>query len=130
MKILWKPDAAQRYRRNILALSGILVVAGIAGADPHDLSPFWVRFPPGIRGVLALGLAVIGVQLYRYVLRYHYLRDEAILRFPQTSGDWPLRYEEDPSFGWKSVDLIANWTMFVLTLLSWIFIACWTSGSS
>ena len=127
--ILWEPDTAQRDRRNILALSGVVALAGLAGGDPQDLSPFGVRFSPGIRSVLALGIAVIGAQLYWYVMRYLHLRDEGFLRIPQTSPDRPLRDETDPSFARKGVDLIANWTAFVLTLLSWTFIAYWIAGS-
>ncbi len=31
-EILKEDDVAQRYRRNILALSGVVIVAGLAGA--------------------------------------------------------------------------------------------------
>ena len=48
---LWEPDTVQRDRRNILALSGVVALAGLAGGDPQDLSPFGVRFSPGIRSV-------------------------------------------------------------------------------
>ena len=128
-QILWEPDTAQRDRRNILALSGVVVLAGFAGGDPQELSPFGVRFSPGIRGVLTLGIAVVGAQLYWYARRYLHLRDEGILRTSGMSPDLPLRDEKDPSFRRKGVDLIANWTAFILTLLSWIFIACWIAGS-
>lgn len=126
-EILKEDDGAQRYRRNILALSGVVTVAALAGGDPQDLSPFGVQFSSGIRGVLALGLAVIGAQLYWYVQRYLDLRDAASLHPPFEQRSTGLRPGE--SFVRKGADLTANWAAFVLTLLSWAFIACWIAGS-
>ena len=39
----WKRKGSRAYRRNILALASVFVVAGLAGADPHDLSVFGVK---------------------------------------------------------------------------------------
>lgn len=56
--ILSEPDGAQRYRRNILALSGVVAVAGLAGGHLHDFSVFGMKFSTSIRGVLVLGGAL------------------------------------------------------------------------
>ena len=133
-RILREPGGAQRCRRNILALSGVVAVAGLAGGDLHDLSPFGVRFSPGLRGILVLGIAVIGVQVYWYYLRYNHLWEEAILRIPYRSPDQRLsdadhehltHADQTPSFAWKGVDLTSNWAALLLTLVSWFWIACW-----
>ena len=40
---LLEPDGSKACRRNILALAGVVVVAGFAGADPRDLIVFGVK---------------------------------------------------------------------------------------
>ena len=40
---LLEPDGARVCRRNILALAGVVVVAGFAGADPREISVFGVK---------------------------------------------------------------------------------------
>lgn len=55
---LLEPDGARACRRNIIALAGVVVVAGLAVADPREISVFGVRLP-GNRGLLVLGVAVI-----------------------------------------------------------------------
>ncbi len=65
---LLEPGGARACRRNIIALAGVVVVAGLAGADPHEISVFGVR-PSGDRGVIVLGVAVILTHLYWYGLR-------------------------------------------------------------
>ena len=125
---LSEPDGAQRYRRNILALSGVVVLAFCAGADPQELNVFGVK-PSGGWGVAVMGVAAMLAHVYWYALRYHHLKDEAILRHPAMLPDRPLSDQKNPSFVWRGGDLIANWVAFVLTLLSWTFIACWITGS-
>ena len=65
---LIEPEGARVCRRNILALAGVVVVAGAAGADPRDLDVFGVK-PSDDWGVLVLGTAAILAHVYWYVLR-------------------------------------------------------------
>ena len=115
---LIEPKGARVCRRNILALAAIVVVDGAAGADPRNLDIFGVR-PPDDWGVQVLGAAAILTHLYWYVLRYYHLRDdEKIGPFPEISGV----KKEYMKINWiefllvrRSVDLVSNWTAFVLT---------------
>ena len=61
-----------------MALASVLVVAGLAGADPRDLSVFGVK-PDGDWGVIVIGAAAISVQLYWYWLRYLHLKEDAVI---------------------------------------------------
>ena len=40
---LMEPDGVRTCRRNIIALAGLLVLAGLAGAGPGDLGVFGVK---------------------------------------------------------------------------------------
>ena len=128
---LLEPAGARLCRRNILALAGIVVVTGFAGADPRDLIVFGVK-PSGDWGVRVLGLAVILVHLYWYVLRYYHMRDDGkIEQVPRESG----KYREYLKIDWndfllvrRSADLFSNWAAFVLSVLSWCFIGSWIVG--
>lgn len=128
---LIEPDGARVCRRNILALSAVVVVASLVGANPRDLDIFGVK-PPDDWGVLVLGTAIILAHLYWYVLRYYHLRDDG-------------RIEQDPAsrrtgtdhlkIKWnnfclvrRGADLFSNWAAFVLTGLSWWFIGLWVVG--
>ena len=63
---LSESDGVRIFRRNILALSGVAVLAGLTSADPNALNVFGVEFS-GDRGAVVLGVAIIVSQLYRYV---------------------------------------------------------------
>lgn len=125
---LIEPDACMAYRRNFLALAGIVVVAGFAGAEPQDIAVFGVTPAEG-RGVLVLGAAVVLVHLYWYAMRYHHLKEDGtIVQNPIWEGD-ELR-ELKISRGRihlvrKSADLWANSVAVALTALSWYFVASW-----
>lgn len=125
---LIEPDGARVCRRNILALAGVVVVAGSAGADPRDLDLFGVK-PSDDWGVCILGLAAILAHVYWYVLRYYHMRDDGrIEQIPAMSGtgaeylkiDW-----NDFRMVRRGADLFSNWVAFVLTCLSWWFIWLW-----
>ena len=51
---LVEPEGSKNCRRKTLVLSSMLVIAGIAGADPHDLSVFGIAPSEGW-GVIVLG---------------------------------------------------------------------------
>ena len=125
---LIEPKGARVCRRNILALAAIVVVAGVAGADPRDLDIFGVR-PPDDWGVQVLGAVAILAHLYWYVLRYYHLRDGG--RVEQVPDFGGLKKDE-LKINWndfvlvrRGADLVSNWAAFVLTLLSWWFIGLW-----
>ena len=125
---LEEPDGARTSRRNIIALAGVLVLAGLTGADPSDLNVFGVQPGKGARGVMVVGAATIAVQFYWYYLRYCHLRHDAtIVDSPGTLNEAlvPVQMVGSASFQHKSANLFANRVAFFLTIISWYFIACW-----
>ena len=129
---LLEPAGARVCRRNILALAGVVVVAGLAGADPSEISVFGVK-PSGDRGVLVLGLAVILSHLYWFVLRYHHMKEDGVieqdraLRHLSGHDAEYLKIAGNKSFTLvrKGADLFSNYAAIVLTCLSWFFVASW-----
>ena len=130
---LLEPDGARACRRNVLALAGVVVLAGAAGADPRDLIVFGVK-PADDWGMLVLGSAAMLAQVYWYVLRYHHLRDDGrIEQNPAMSGTGA----EYLKINWndfrlvrRGADLLSNWAAFVLTILSWWLIGSWIVGGA
>lgn len=128
---LMEPDGARTCRRNILALAGIVVLAGVAGADPNELSVFGVK-PSGDRGALVLGGAVILAHLYWYALRYLHLKEDGVIeQDPALSfhGAGNLRiFQNSFRLVRKRADLFANYAAFLMTISSWCVIAFWMIG--
>ena len=83
--MLSETDGSKAYRWNILALASVLVVAGLAGAEPRDLSVFGVK-PSGDWGVTVISAAAILTQLYWYILRYLHMKEDAAIE--QESRSW------------------------------------------
>ena len=126
---LVEPAGARACRRNILAVSGVVVVAELAGADPSALSVFGVE-PSGDKGVVVVGAAAVASQLYWYIQRFWHLYEDGELEIgPIVTGD--VRKLVKISGNRKQVlvrkwtDLISNCVAAGLTLLSWCFIALW-----
>ena len=131
---LVEPDGSRTCRRNILALSGIVVIGGFAGANLQDLRVFGVT-PFEDWGMIVLGLAVILAQLYWYVMRYCHLEEDGVIdQRPSSHGEAPLLVMisgTNHRLVRKSADLFANYAAFLLTGLSWYFIGTWIiEGSS
>lgn len=130
---LLEPDGSKICRRNILALSGVVVLAGFAGANPRELNVFGVM-PSGVLGIPVLCMAVIFVHLYWYILRYHHLKEDGIIeKFPILEGESTryLKISGNPEtfvLVRKSADLFSNCAAFVLTLASWYFVVSWIVG--
>ena len=128
---LSEPDGARICRRNILALAAAVVLAGAVDADPHDLDVFGVK-PADDWGVLVLGSVTILAHLYWYVLRYYHLRDEGRIERKQqpmvTMPDNSSIDRADTRLVRRGADLLSNRAAFLLTLLSWWFIASWMAG--
>ena len=58
-----EPQESKKCRRNIIVLSGVLVLAGLAGADLHSLNLFGIR-PTSQLGFAVIGAAAIFAQIY------------------------------------------------------------------
>ena len=129
-EILSEPDGSKVYRRNTLALASVLVLAGLAGADPGDLSVFGVK-PDGDWGVIVISAATIGTQLYWYILRYLHIKEDAEVEKEGTLSR-ALKIKSDDTFILmrKSGDLFSNWTCFLLTAFSWYFAISWIVDAS
>ncbi len=82
---LVEPQGSRASRRNIIVLSGVLVVAGLAGADPHALNLFGVK-PTGKWGVTVIGVAAVLAQIYWYFLRYQHLSEDGTIERDQDPG--------------------------------------------
>ena len=123
--VMSEPSGSIICRRNILALGGIVAIAGFAGVDPHDLNVFGVNFS-GERGALALGLAVSLTQLYWYVMRYHHLTEDAAVfdtreNIERRIGNLGHYY----CIKRKTADLLANLAAVILTVASLFIIVTW-----
>lgn len=133
---LVESQGSRASRRNIIVLSGVLVLAGLAGADLHSLSLFGIK-PTGDWGVGVLGVAAVLMQIYWYVMRYQHLsEDGAIERDPGTGFSAktvePLKISRNEALGLvrKEADLFSSWVAFVMTSLSWFFIYSWIVDGS
>ena len=107
-----------------MALSSVLVVAGLAGVDPRDLSVFGVK-PGGDWGVLVIGAAAILVQLYWYVLRYLHMKEDAEIEQGEPRLLLKIRLNDSWVLKQKSANLFSNWIAFLLVIFSWYFVFSW-----
>ena len=126
---LSEPAGARACRRNILAMSGVVVIAELAGADPDALSVFGVE-PNGDRGIAVVGAAVVASQLYWYAQRYLHLYEDGEIEHERVlSGDvkksFKISGNRKQGLVRKGADLFSNYVAFGLTLLSWYFIGSW-----
>ncbi len=129
---LVEPQGSRNCRRNIIVLSGLLFLAGLAGADLHSLNLFGIK-PTGEWGVAVLASAAVIAQVYWYVLRYQHLREDgAIERDQSPEYSMPLKISGNKALRLvrREADLYSNWVAFVLTLLSWLFIGSWIVAGS
>ena len=129
---LVEPQGSRVSRRNIIVLSGVLVLAGFAGAELHSLNLFGIK-PTGNWGVTVLGIAAVLAQIYWYVLRYQHLsEDGTIERDMSPEYSTPLKISENEALSLvrKEADLFSNWVAVLLTGLSWYFVYSWIVGGS
>ncbi len=109
-----------------------MVVAGLAGANPRDLSVFGVK-PGGDWGVIVISTAAVLTQLYWYVLRYLHMKEDAVIeQEPEPYGESRIRLKIklNSSFKRKSGDLLSNWVCVLLTVFSWYFALSWIVDAS
>ena len=81
-----EPQGSKNCRRNIIVLSGVLVLAGLAGADLHSLNLFGIK-PTSEGGVAVLGAAAIFAQIYWYVQRFQHLSEDGIIEKDPVMGN-------------------------------------------
>ncbi len=114
-------EGSRICRRNILALASVIVVAGLADADPRDLSVFGIGID-GERALTVIGVAVIAAHLYWYWLRYCHLWEDGVIESVP-----PVRIKGHDSvvLVQKSASLFSNWIAFLMTLASWYFVIGW-----
>lgn len=110
-------------------MSGLVVVAEFASADPGALSAFGVE-PTEDSGVAVVGAALVASQLYWFAQRYlHLYEDREIEHEPVLSGDvkksFKISGNRKQVLVRKGTDLIANYVAVGLTLLSWYCIGSW-----
>lgn len=128
--MLVEPDVSRAYRRNILALAGIVSMAGFAGANPQELSLFGIGLS-GDRGILVLGLGIVLTHLYWFFMRYHSLKEDGLVEI--ATGEFGLNIEKRkisiPGLNAypvrKNADLISNYVAVTLTGISWYFVMGW-----
>ena len=122
------PNASRAYRRNIIALGGIVSMAGFAGANPGELSIFGVALP-GQGGVTVLGLGVMLTQLYWFAVRYHSLREVGVIEMDPSNSTSSTARLSELSEGFrrvrKTADLISNHIAVILTATSWYLVYMW-----
>lgn len=133
---LIEPQGSRVARRNIIVLSGVLVLAGLAGGDLQSLNLFGIR-PTGNWGVTVLGVAAVLAQIYWYMLRYQHLSEDGTIErdlgtgfSAKTAGPLKISGNEALSLVRKEADLFSNWVAFLLTGLSWYFIYSWIVDGS
>ena len=129
--ILLEPANARACRRNILALASVVALAGVVGADPHDLRVFGIM-PDDDVGVVFLAAAICLVYVYWYVQFYlHLTTDGKVDRFaeefhvqivqrPDVLANRVLRH--------RDADLFANRIAFILVLVSSYYAISWAAG--
>ena len=125
---LLEPDGSKICRRNILALSSIVVLAGFMGAGPHEIDFFGVK-PSGERAVFIFCIFIILVQIYWYIKKYFHLKDDGMIQDirPETGETLSLNIaiSDHLTFVPRRSDFLSNIMALVLTLLSWRVVYTW-----
>lgn len=129
---LVEPDGARIARRNIIGLSGILILAGFAGVNPGDLTLFGLDLDAGGRGAIVVLVGAGAAQVYWYCMKYCHMRDDA-----KTNSSLPdyqdhlLRLAANPGVNLRqaSANWISNMVAFALMLGSWWFMYYWIAAA-
>ena len=137
---LSEPAGVKTGRRNIIALSSVVVLAGLAGADPGGLDVLGMKPNTGPWGVTVLCGAAIAAQLYWYCVKYFHMVEEG-----EMGGYWKDGYFSDksslledislqspmPTFRIRQhrADWVSNCVASSLTITSWCFIASWLASA-
>ena len=127
-----EPDGVRICRRNIIALAGLLVLAGFTGADPGDLSVFGVRPGEGTWGVIVIGTAAIAVQVYWYWQKYYHLKEDGKIDNRGENKVGQLAHIDEPTdrgIVQKRANLLSNRVAFSLSFVSLCFIIFWIGSA-
>ncbi|MCE2519902.1 MAG: hypothetical protein J4G15_08770 [Alphaproteobacteria bacterium] len=119
-------------RRNIIGLSAILILAGLAGVNPGDLTLFGLDLDAGGRGAIVAVVGAGAAQIYWYFMKYCHMRDDAKANSSLPDRpDYLLRLAANPDVNLKqaSANWISNTIAFGLTLGSWWFMYCWIAAA-
>ncbi len=120
-----EPEGSKNCRRKILMLVSILVIAGIAGADPHEIIVFGIT-PSEDWGLTVLGLVAMLAHLYWYLLPYQHLKEDGKIEMEPSANFKYLKLRDKHSgIIWREADLLSNRVAFVMTGLAWSFITFW-----
>ena len=120
-----EPEGSKNGRRKILVLSSMLVIAGVAGADPRELIVFGIA-PSEDWGVTVLGLVAMLAHLYWYFLRYHHLKEDGKIEMEPSAKFRLLNLrDKHPGIIWREADLLSNRVAFAMTWLAWGFVIYW-----
>ena len=124
--VLLEPEGVRLSRRNIIALSALLILAGFAYPNPSDLKVFGLELGTGTRGTIILTCTVFVVQAYWYGLKYLHIRESGEIDGPHVSQNKrPLSSISDVCIKQKSANWIANCVAAGLTVASWGVLAYW-----
>ena len=126
-KIL-EPIESKSYRRKITTLSGVVVLTGLAGGSPYDLSVFGVT-PSGFKVPLLI-TAIVVVQVFWYFQRYQHLKEDGEIEIdpatsPRDAQNIKISRAQHLPLVRKRTDVYSNYVSFFLTLYSWYFVAIW-----
>ena len=123
-----EPDGVRICRRNIIALAGLLVLAGLAGASPGDLKVFGIKPGEGTRGIFVIGAAAFLVQVYWYWQKYYHLKEDGkvdVSVVDQNENPLPINISTGRGMAHKRANLLSNRIAFSLTVVSLYFIISW-----
>ena len=124
--VLLEPDGVRLSRRNTIVLSALLVLAGIACANPGDLNVFGLELGTGPQGTIILSGTVVVVQVYWYVLKYlHITESGEIVGRHVTQTKRLLNSVSDVRVRQKSANWIANCVAAGFTVASWGVLVYW-----
>ena len=124
--VLLEPEGVRLSRRNIIALSSLLILAGLACANPSDLNVFGLELGAGTRGTIILCTTVFVLQSYWYCLKYLHIKESGEIDGPHdTQAKRALSSVGDVRIRQKSANWIANCVAAGLTVVSWGVLVYW-----
>ena len=123
-----EPEGVRIYRRNIIALAGLLVLAGLTGSSPDDLDVLGIKPGEGPWGVIVIGAAAIIVQVYWYWQKYYHLKEDGKIDNRGENKVGQLAHIDTLTgrgIVQKRANLLSNRVAFSLSFVSLCFIICW-----
>lgn len=126
---LLEPAESKKYRRNILILACIVILAGLMDGTPRDINFFGLK-PSDKADAFWFCLFIFLTQIYWYLTRYFSVMDDGEMRdFEHTTEKAQMQNALRSCHLTcipKRSDLISNLTALTLTILSWYFLWSWS----